>query len=159
MSHSTRPIRDRASGTGTPLLEWIAGDQRGASILDTARRLLAIEALMAQVLPPRLARGCRATLMDRQRLTVSVPSPAHATRLRQSAPSVAAHLRAAGWAVEDIVVRIDAGLSDSATKQALRQAEGLDHHALASFEALQQTLRPGPLADAVERLLRRHRHP
>lgn len=157
MNDSPRPKRDRASAPGTPLLDWIAGDRRGAGILDTARRLLAIEALMAQILPARLARDCKATLLDRQRLTVSVPSPAHAARLRQSAPSVAAHLRAAGWAVDDIIVRINAGLDQTETKAALRQAEGLDNHALESFEALQQSLRPGPLADAVGRLLRRHR--
>lgn len=157
MSHGPRPIRDRASASGTPLLDWMAGDQRGAGLLDTARRLMAAEALLAQVLPAGLARNCKAALIDRQRLTVSVPSPAHAARLRQLAPSVAAHLRAAGWRIEDIVVRIDAGLGRTAIKQALRQAEGLDETALDSFEALRRSLRPGPLADAVGRLLHRHR--
>uniref|UniRef100_UPI003341CAFB DciA family protein n=1 Tax=Castellaniella defragrans TaxID=75697 RepID=UPI003341CAFB len=157
MSHGPRSTHGKASKAGTPLLDWIAGDQRGAGILDTARRLMAAETLLAQALPPGLARHCKAALFDRQRLTVSVPSPAHAARLRQLAPSVTDHLRGAGWPIEDIVVRIDATLGRSATKPPLRQAEVLDDGALESFEALRQALQPGPLADAVSRLLRHHR--
>ncbi|MER1968853.1 DciA family protein [Castellaniella sp. GW247-6E4] len=157
MSRGPRSAHGGTPASGALPLDWIAADQRGAGILDVARHLMAAEALLAQVLPPGLARYCKAALIDRQRLTISVPSPAHAARLRQLAPTAAAHLRAAGWPVEDIVVRIDAGLARLTTKQPLRQAEGLGEHALDSFEALRRSLRPGPLADAIGRLLRHHR--
>lgn len=157
MSQGPRSTHGRTSTPGVPALDWLAGDQRGAGILDTARRLMEAEALLAQVLPPGLARRCKAAQIDRRRLTVSVPSPAHAARLRQLAPTVTARLRAAGWLVEDIVVRIDAGLGRPAAERPPRQTEGLGEGALDAFEALRRSLRPGPLADAVGRLLRRHR--
>ncbi|HUH40007.1 MAG TPA: DciA family protein [Castellaniella sp.] len=157
MGRAPRSTQIRSSKHGTPLLDWMAGDQQAAGILQTAQRLLAIEAVMARVLPAGLGRCSKAALTDRQGLTVSVPSPAHAARLRQLAPTLANELRAAGWPIEDIVIRIDAGLVALRTKPALRQTEGLGPQALASFESLQRSLRPGPLADAVARLLRHHR--
>lgn len=90
-------------------------------------------------------------------MTVMVPGPAHAARLRQMTAEAVRHLQAAGWPVEDIVVRIDAAMGRTWTQKPHREAEPLGEKALQSFEDLQHRVRPGPLADAIDRLLRHHR--
>jgi len=148
----------KPANPGQTAIGWLDADQHGASVLTTARMLLAIEQAARQILPPGLAQVCRVARMERQQITLAVPSAAYAARLRQLAPRVAAQLASSGWNLNEIHVKVQAGLLQSQTKTASpRQAIPLDHDALDAFEELQRKLRPGSLADAVSRLLRRHR--
>ncbi|MHA3903831.1 DciA family protein [Castellaniella sp. WN] len=155
MSMATPPRRNRSSGT--PALEWLDRHPQGAHMMRTARELLAIQAVLAGTLPPALARRIRVARIDGLQITVMVPGPAHAARLRQLTEAAAGRIREAGWPVERIVVRIDAAMDRTWTQKPGREAEPLGESALRSFEDLERRVAPGPLADAIGRLLRHHR--
>ncbi len=147
----------RARLPGRPALDWLAHHPQGARMLQTARELLAIQSALAAVLPPALARHMRVARVDGPQITVVVPGPAHAARLRQLTAGAAEHLNTAGWPIHRILIRIDAAMGRGATQTAIREAEPLGEAALRSFEALGREVAPGPLADAIGRLLRHHR--
>ncbi|HEY9459274.1 MAG TPA: DciA family protein [Paralcaligenes sp.] len=139
-------------------IHWLGSDQHGAQVLTTARMLLSIEQVTKKVLPPALAQACRVARIDEQRIILAVPSAAYASKLRQLAPRIAELLKASGWNLNEIIVKVQAGLLQTRTKTTPpRQITPLDAKALNAFEELQNNLTPGPLADAVQRLLNHHR--
>ena len=151
------PSSRRNRSTGTPPLEWLDRHPEGAHLMQTVRELLQIQAVLAGTLPAALARQIRVARIDGPQIIVMVPGPAHAARLRQLTEAAAARIRDAGWPVERIVVRIDAGMGRTWTQKPRREAEPLGANALESFEDLGRHVAPGPLADAIGRLLRHHR--
>ena len=152
---ATPPRRNRSSGTAA--LEWLDRNPQGAHMMRTARELLAIQAVLAGTLPPALARQIRVARIDGPQITVMVPGPAHAARLRQLTEAAALRIQDAGWPVERIIVRIDAAMGRTWTQKPRREAQPLGEDALRSFEDLGRQVAPGPLADAIGRLLRHHR--
>ena len=126
-------------------------------MMRTARELLAIQAVLAGTLPPALARQIRVARIDGPQITVMVPGPAHAARLRQLTEAAALRIQDAGWPVERIIVRIDAAMGRTWTQKPRREAQPLGEDPLRSFEDLGRQVAPGPLADAIGRLLRHHR--
>ncbi|MGB7482672.1 DciA family protein [Castellaniella ginsengisoli] len=155
MSMTTPPRRNRSAGA--PVLEWLDRHPQGSHMMHTARELLAVQAVLAGTLPPALARRIQVARIDGPKITVMVPGPAHAARLRQLTEAAARRIRDAGWPVEQIVVRIDAAMGRTWTEKPRREAEPLGENALRSFEDLGRQVAPGPLADAIGRLLRHHR--
>jgi hypothetical protein len=129
-------------------------------VLATARKLIAVEQATRKVLPPALAQVCRVARIDRQQITLAVPSAAHAAKLRQLAPRIAQSLTEGGWNLNEVSIKVQAGLLPTQTKTALpKEVVPLDDNALNAFEKLQSALSPGPLADAIQRLLTHHRGP
>jgi hypothetical protein len=137
-------------------VSWLGVDQQGSQVLETARMLLAIECEAKKALPPAFAHVCKAARLDRQQLTLAVPSAAYASKLRQLAPSIVRLLVDGGWNINEINVRVQAGLLQKQTKKASREFEPLGDKALAAFTELQAHVRPGPLADAIKRLIAHH---
>jgi hypothetical protein len=147
----------RSRSSGIPALNWLSHHPQGSRLLRTAHELLALQAALARILPPALGRRIRVARMDGHQITIMVPGPAHAARLRQLTDDAARKLREAGWPVDTIVVRIDAAPGLDETRKPLRETQPLNEQALQSFEDLQQQLAPSPLADAIAKLLRHHR--
>ncbi len=137
-------------------VSWLSDDQRGSQVLAAARELIAVEQAAKQALPPALAEVCKVARIDRQQITLAVPGAAHAAKLRQIAPRIIQLLNSKGWNLTQISVRVQAGLAKTRTKTPSREVVPLDGTALKAFETLHSELRPGPLADAVQRLLRHH---
>ena len=155
-----RRSRDKSLPTNLSAISWLGSDRHGADVLTTARMLLSIEHAAKKILPPAIAQVCRVARIDRQQVTLAVPSAAHAAKLRQLAPRIIQLLTEGGWNLNEINVRVQAGLLQNQTKAApIREVVPLDNNALRAFETLQNNLRPGPLADAVKRLLAHHRNP
>lgn len=139
-------------------LGWLGQDLRGAGVLATAQRHLQIRQIIAAVLPPALGAVCQVAKAEQQSLLLAVPSAAHAAKLRQLAPSLTRALTNHGWNLNEIGVRVQAGLPGTETKVSRpKEAQPLEATALQAFETLHANLRPGPLADAVARLLVHHR--
>ncbi|UHL65813.1 DUF721 domain-containing protein [Paralcaligenes sp. KSB-10] len=155
-----RRSRDKSLPANLSAISWLGSDRHGADVLTTARMLLSIEHAAKKILPPAIAQVCRVARIDRQQVTLAVPSAAHAAKLRQLAPRIVQLLTEGGWNLNEINVRVQAGLLQNQTKAApIKEVVPLDNNALRAFETLQNNLRPGPLADAVKRLLAHHRHP
>lgn len=138
-------------------LNWLALDDTGASIMATAQALMEAERVVRKALPPVLAHSCRVANIDRQCVTLAVPGAAHATRMRQLTPTLLRALNQHGWNLNQIEIRVQAGLLAPAAKPPPREVQPLGRKALDCFEELQNTVRPGPLADAISRLLANHR--
>jgi hypothetical protein len=85
-----------------------------------------------------------------------VSSAAFAAKFRQLAPRVTAHVQQAGWNIAEIKLKVQGGLGLPEVVKPLREARTLDQTDLQAFENLRAALRPGPLADAVTKLLKHH---
>ena len=94
--------------------------------------------------------------LEAHALTLMVSSAAFAAKFRQIAPRVTTHLQSSGWNVNEIKLRVQGGLGLPDTKRPEKEARALDQQDLQAFEELNKNLRPGPLADAVARLLAHH---
>jgi hypothetical protein len=140
-------------------LGWLGNDVRGAGVLATARLHLEVQRVASAALPPALGAVCQVARLESDKLQLSVPSAAHAAKLRQMAPRIAQALARAGWNLNEITVKVQAERGDAAGRavNAPKEAIPLNETALDAFQELHEQLRPGPLADAVARLLRRHR--
>src|SRR5690554_3835796 len=131
---TTRPPRySRNSPAATLALDWLGTDTHGAQVLATARDLLEAEHEVRHVLPPGIARVCRVARIDKQCVTLAVPSAAHASKLRQLGPRVLARLNDAGWNLNEITVRVQGALVQSAVPHAKWTTEPLGPTALDAF--------------------------
>ncbi|ARP75356.1 flagellar hook-length control protein FliK [Bordetella genomosp. 6] len=156
-----RPPRSSTNRPGDrSALGWLGHDMRGAGVLATARKHLQIQHAVAAVLPPALGALCVVAKLENQQLQLAVPGPAHAAKLRQMAPRIAQTLTEQGWNVNEISVRVQAGMPRPGQKapRPPKLAQPLGSTALDAFETLHRGLRPGPLADAVARLLKHHKN-
>lgn len=155
-----RPPR-KARQTDNTAMTWLVNDTRGAGVLATAKIHLQLQRALSEVLPAALAGACRVSSMDGQRLQLAVPTPAHAAKLRQLGPSVGRALAAKGWNMDTIDVTVAGSLQTlgERPKPAPKEAQPLDDGALHAFQALHGALRPGPLAEAVAKLLAHHKEP
>ena len=149
-----KPIRSKRPAELA--LNWLSEDTQSSSVLDTARQYLAAERIIADVLTGTLGRDCKVAHIERQHLTLAVPSPAHAAKLRQLAPTVLQALNQNGWNLNEVGVRVQASLQQSVTEKAPRGIKPIDANAIEAFKALQQNLAPGTLADAVAKLIKGH---
>jgi hypothetical protein len=140
-------------------LGWLGNDAQGAGVLETVRRHLQIEQVMATVLPSGMETVCRVIKLDGVRLQVAVPSAAHAAKLRQLGPRIGHALTGRGWNVTEIDVKVQAGIRDIGAKKPrpAKEAVPLGESALQAFQDLHDNVRPGTLADAIAKLLAHHK--
>jgi len=137
-------------------LDWLGRDPRSGTILATVQGLMQAQRVVRQMLPGAMGAACQVARIDANSLTLTVPSAAHAAKLRQMGPAILRHLTRAGWAVTDIHVKIT--MQPQLSVQApTRHGVPLGPQGLQAFSDLAATLPPGPLADAVQRLLAHHR--
>ncbi len=151
-SSSSRRVENTALG-------WLGHDMRGAGVLATARKHLQIQYAVAAVLPAPLGAVCQVGKLENQCLHLVVPTAAHAAKMRQLAPRIARSLADQGWNLNEIAIKVQAGLPKPGARQPRppTEAQPLNDKALGAFETLHDNLRPGPLADAVAKLLRHHK--
>lgn len=157
MTRAPRPSRRTAGPIADTAIQWLGSDRHGADVLTTARTLLSLEQAVQAMLPAAFGEACRVARLEDTRVTLAVPSAAYAARLRQLAPRTVAQLAHRGWNLTEIQVKVQAGLLQNRMKTPLqKQSIPLDTRALEAFRGLHENLRPGPLADAVARLVARH---
>ena len=148
----------RGRNPGQTAIEWLSHDQQGGNVLATAQRLLQLEMAARKALPSVLAQSCRVGRLEGAQLTLVVPSAAHASKLRQLAPRIVQSLVQAGWNLNEISVRVQAGLASNALQaRRPKDVNPLDASAIAAFENLRDATPAGPLADALTRLVERHK--
>jgi len=139
-------------------LDWLGRDQRYGTILATVQQLMQVQRVVCQMLPGAMGAACQVARMDTNSMTLTVPSAAHAAKLRQMGPAILRRLMREGWAVTDLHVKITMQ-ARSRDQTPTRHGVPLGPQGLQAFSDLASTLQPGPLADAVQRLLAHHRAP
>lgn len=153
------PIRrSRSSGQSgsTHLIGWLGHDSQSANVLATAQMHLNMRSAVVSALPANMRSAFEVIKLDNQVLTLMVSSAAFAAKFRQLAPRVTAHMQKAGWNIAEIKLKVQGGLGLPDIVKPLREARTLDQTDLKAFEDLRSALRPGPLADAVAKLLKHH---
>lgn len=150
-------FNSRSSEPASPVIGWLEKDPQ--QLLQTAQRYLQLEQLIQQALPDGL-RHCRVAQIDRQSVTIAVPSAAHANKLRQLTPSLLLHLQQHKWQINQLQIQIQSVLFTGVKPlgEVRRGGAGIDATGLAAFEELGQGLSEGPLAEAVQKLLQRHQN-
>lgn len=155
---TTRPAAGRTDAADLSAVAWLGRDAQGASVLSTVQALLSAEREVRNLLPPALAQACRVARIDRQQITLAVPSAAHAAKLRQMAPRIAQALTRSGRNLNEVIVKVQAGLPQQGAKTPRpKDVTPLGETALRAFGELREHIRSGPVADAIDRLLEHHR--
>ena len=129
-----RKTRSASPSGSAHLIGWLGHDSQAASVLATAQLHLKLRAAIGEAIPPAMRGAFEVLKLEAHCLTLMVSSAAFAAKFRQIAPRVTAHLQSTGWNVNEIKLRAQGGLGLPELKN----------------------LRPGPLADAVARLLAHH---
>jgi len=157
MSHANRSKGTAPAHALLPI-SWLGTDTHAASVLATAHDLLAAQKIVAQCLPAGFSDACQVAQITRQQLTLSVPSAAFASKLRQLTPRILDTLHQHGWQVDKIRITVQKSRVPMASSQTPKDTHPIDPSGLAAFRDLHQQLPAGPLADAVHQLLKRHHH-
>lgn len=152
----SQPRYPRSKPAAPLALDWLSTDTHGAQVLATAKNLLDAEREIKHALPPGIAGVCRVARIENHNVTLAVPSAAYASKLRQLGPRILARLNGSGWNLNEVTVRVQGALVQGLSVQPVRTTEPLGPTALDAFSQLNDALTPGPLADAIQRLLKRH---
>ncbi len=150
------PSRPTRRSRTDHLVDWLGRDGQSASILATAQQHLALKALIAESLPPFMRQAFEIAKSDRGVLTLMAVNSSVAAKLRQLAPRLASHLQSAGKAIHDIQIKTSLQQGGRPYQKPEKTARPLDATDLEAFEDLRNHLEPGPLADAVAKLLAHH---
>jgi len=153
----TRRSRTAGQSGSTHLIGWLGHDSQSANVLATAQMHLNMRSAVVSALPVNMRSAFEVIKLEKQVLTLMVSSAAFAAKFRQLAPRVMTHMQTAGWNITEIKLKVQGGLGLPEIIKPPREARTLDQHDLKAFETLQSALRPGPLAEAVAKLLRHHR--
>ncbi len=141
-----------------PALNWFKEHHEAASVLVTAEQMLQLEALIRKHLPSGIGGNCHVAGISQQGLIIAVPGPAYASKVRQLVPGLLNHLNQAGYNLTKITVRIVGNITMGMQPKPKRNVTPLNKESLSCFASLQNELPPGPLAQAVNNLLKRHGH-
>ena len=155
MSHS-RYTPPRKSANANPAIQWLSAEPHTASVLDTARRLLEAQETVQRLIPGAMGQACRVALIENAKLVLSVPSAAHAAKLRQLAPTITRKMNEKGWNLAEITVKIQAARLQTDAPRKGKSVNPLGTAGVQAFADIQQSIPPGPLADAINQLLKRH---
>lgn len=119
--------------------------------------MLELQKHVSAALPAALNNACQIIKWQDETVTLSVPTSAHSAKIRQVVPRLVAALQARGWHIEQIRIRVMAPPDIPAAPSRLRpdQRPQLGNRGVQAFAELQQHVRPGPLADAIARLMQR----
>lgn len=148
--------RVKLGSSASHLIGWLGNETQSANVLATAQLHLKIRSAVSEILPASMRGAFEVIKIEQTALTLTVSSAAFAAKFRQMAPRVSTHLQTLGWNIAEIKLRVHGGTRLHPVGKPPREARLLDENDLKSFEDLKQSLRPGPLADAVSKLLKHH---
>lgn len=149
--------RDR--GEGKTAANWLEHDARRGRLLETAEQFNLIQGLIAQALQLPVGHACRVVGLDNGTLIIAVPSAAHAAKIRQLTTTIHQLLVAKGQRVDQIRIKIQAGLRSSASTTVAatpNTRHALGEKARGALLELQQTTDNQQLAETLARILEKN---
>lgn len=136
-----------------PLSRILAVDAQIGAWHERMERESRLTAAVRRLLPRALADRVRVAKAEPPTLTLTVPAGAVAAVVRQRSPDLLAGLRREGFDFTQFVVRVQVGTGvPSHIKPLKNQSHRVNP---APLRQLASELPPGPLRDAVQRLLRK----
>ncbi len=139
------------------VLGWLGQESTTASVLLTAQRLLSLQESLAQQLPPALQRHFVVLKWGGDELKLGTQGSAQAAKLRQFIPRMQNRMVELGHKVDVVTIKVLAEPPVPAAVHLAKEARPIDESDLAHFETLACALEPGPLADAVAKLIARRK--
>lgn len=137
--------------------DFLRSNENLAGILPLANRMAALQSDCAAALPA-MFNACAVLQFTSDRLLLSAPNGALASKLKQQLPKLQDHLIRRGWQVNAILLKVQVG--NDFEKPAATKRLALPQQALFSFAALDQTLEKSPRNEAlrasIAALLQRH---
>jgi hypothetical protein len=137
------------------VLGWLGQENTSASVLLTAQRLLALQDSLAQQLPPALQKNFVVVKWGDGELKLGTQGSAQAAKLRQFVPRLQSRMTDLGHKVDTITIKVLAEPPVPAAVHMTKDARPIDKSDLNHFVELAKGLEPGPLADAVAKLIAR----
>lgn len=127
------------------------------STLQTARLLAKIQQELNVFLEQNLGMNCHVIRLDHEKLVLAVPNSAMASKLRQLAPSIAQHLQQYGYLIQQLNIKIHAGLNSfaEAPRQRTKNTSHRHQQFKQAFAKLLTQEPESPLAPTIARLLNR----
>lgn len=128
--------------------------------LQTARLFAQIQQDLNQFLQQGLGMNCHVVRLDQEKLILAVPNSAIASKLRQFAPSIAQHLQQHDYHIQQLHIKIHAGLNTLQKKAEVTpsRAPCSSHRQQQFKQAFAQLLAQepnSPLAPTLKRLLQK----
>ncbi len=149
--------RDR--GEGKTAANWLGHDARRSRLLETAEQFTLIQGLIAQALQLPVGHACRVVGLENGTLVIAVPSAAHAAKIRQLTTTIHQLLVAKGQRVDEIRIKIQAGLRPVPTTGVATPpvvSQDLSEQARHALVGLQQATSNQELAETLARILEKH---
>lgn len=143
--------------TASHALAWAEQGQNTAAVVLTAQRLIHLQDIVAKQLPMPMRQGFAVAQVKGNELTLIAEHAALAAKLRQLTPRLLKQINESGWQATSLKIKVATRPNAPPAHQVLKQAVPLDANALSHFEQLREQIRPGPLTQAIDRLLSRHR--
>jgi hypothetical protein len=137
------------------VLGWLGQESTSASVLLTAQRLLALQDSLAQQLPPALQKHFVVVRWGDGELKLGTQGSAQAAKLRQFIPRIKSRMTDLGHKVDAVTIKVLAEPPIPIAVHMAKEARPLDRSDLSHFVELANGLEPGPLADAVAKLIAR----
>ena len=149
--------QNRAKAPQKKAADFLLMNERIAGLIPNASRLIALQKTCENILPNHFAHS-EVSGLDKDRLTISVPSQAMAAKLRQRLPELQSGLEHAGWTVEGIRVKVKIRAKTRAAPTPQKRV--LSPHALSELDRLKTRLEDkgtkSALADAIDGTLKHH---
>lgn len=146
-----------AKSLASHALEWAQQGNNSGTVLATAQRLLVLQEALSKQLPAAMRKGFAIAQIKGTELTLIAEHAALAAKLRQMQPTLLKHIQATGWNAETLKIKVASRPNTPPTVLMQKQARALDETDLSHFDSLSSQLDSGPLAEAVQRLLKHHR--
>jgi hypothetical protein len=152
MSRSNTKVGNSVSAQ---VLGWLGQESTSASVLLTAQRLLALQDSLAQQLPSALQKHFVVVKWGDGELKLGTQGSAQAAKLRQFVPRIQSRMTDLGHKVDVVTIKVLAEPPIPIAVHMAKEARPLDRSDLSHFVELANGLEPGPLADAVAKLIAR----
>lgn len=131
-------------------------DKDLANMWFNVNNIIKTQDLLKKQLPYGIAASCTVVKISEGIVTIGVPSSAHASKVRQISPTIIKILHGGGYNINQVDLKVMSSLKAKYNPPKQKDVDYLNQQSLEHFKKLHESLPPGPLADAVNKLYKRH---
>lgn len=135
---------------------WLGQDQAAANVWFSVNNIIKAQDLLRKQLPFGIAASCTVIKISENIITIGVPSSAYASKAKQISPTIIKILHGGGYNINQVDLKVMSSLKTKYSAPKQKDVDYINQQSLDHFKKLHDCLPPGPLADAVNRLYRRH---
>ncbi|AGF48550.1 hypothetical protein CONE_0833 [Candidatus Kinetoplastibacterium oncopeltii TCC290E] len=139
-------------------IDWLVSNNKINETLDVAYTYIKIKHLISKILPDYLKKSFYIIKTEQNSITIAVDNAIYATRMRQLSYSIVNELKITySKNIKNIKIKIINEYLTLKTKTIIKKKNNISIKGINSFEQLQENSKPGPLKDAIKRLIAHHK--